>query len=162
MQEEWRPTFIRPERYQVSNLGRVRTVYDDGRTVVKKLSVDRSRGGYLLASLLVKTARPQKTKVVRVHRLVALAFLDGEGSLVRHIDGDPTNNRVDNLRWGTDKENAQDTLRHGRHHYASAETCVNNHPWDEANTYFALGRRHCRRCNADAQARRKARRAGVE
>jgi hypothetical protein len=31
----------------------------------------------------------------------------------RHLDGDPANNRLDNLRWGTPIENAQDRKRHG-------------------------------------------------
>jgi len=33
---------------------------------------------------------------------------------VRHLDGDPLNNRPENLRWGTQRENCQDTVRHGR------------------------------------------------
>jgi hypothetical protein len=32
----------------------------------------------------------------------------------RHLDGNPSNNRPDNLRWGTAKENAADMIRHGR------------------------------------------------
>jgi hypothetical protein len=32
----------------------------------------------------------------------------------RHLDGNPANNRLENLAWGTDKENGQDRIRHGR------------------------------------------------
>jgi hypothetical protein len=53
----------------------------------------------------------------KVHRLVAEAFLPDkpEGKyLVRHLDGNPQNNHVNNLTWGTPKENAIDMIKHGR------------------------------------------------
>lgn len=56
-------------------------------------------------------------KLVRVHRLVALAFLGPApftGAIVRHWDDDPSNNVPDNLRWGTQKENFQDAKRNGQ------------------------------------------------
>jgi hypothetical protein len=51
-----------------------------------------------------------------VHRLVLEAFVGPcpDGYITRHLDGDPSNNRVTNLAWGTSKENAADTKRHGR------------------------------------------------
>ena len=33
--------------------------------------------------------------------------------MVRHLDGDPTNNRVGNLAWGTQADNMADAVRHG-------------------------------------------------
>jgi len=50
-----------------------------------------------------------------VHRLVLEAFVGPcpGGMECRHLDGDPTNNRLDNLRWGTRKENMEDMVRHG-------------------------------------------------
>jgi hypothetical protein len=36
-----------------------------------------------------------------------------EGMVCCHNDGDPTNNRLDNLRWATFRENEHDKLRHG-------------------------------------------------
>jgi len=50
-----------------------------------------------------------------VHRLVLLAFVGPcpAGMEARHLDGDPTNNRLPNLCWGTPKENKQDSQRHG-------------------------------------------------
>lgn len=50
-----------------------------------------------------------------VHRIICAAF-HGEcpdGMEVRHLDGDPLNNRPDNLAWGTRTENAADRVRHG-------------------------------------------------
>ena len=51
-----------------------------------------------------------------VHRLVLRTFV-GEpipGDVARHIDGNPENNRLENLAWGTPAENNRDMVRHGR------------------------------------------------
>lgn len=52
---------------------------------------------------------------VLVHHLVALAFIGPrpKGMVIRHRDGDPSNNRVDNLLYGTQQDNMADALRHG-------------------------------------------------
>ena len=75
---------------QVSNLGRVRT--EDG---IITEGYER-RDGYRVASV--------NGKYPLVHRLVAQAFFPPPPSEkhtdVNHIDGDPANNRADNLEWG--------------------------------------------------------------
>lgn len=69
--------------------------------------------GYRMVRLHVN----RKAILRGIHQLVAEAFLSpplpGQ-TQVRHDDGNPANNRVDNLLWGTSKENAQDAIRHGR------------------------------------------------
>ena len=52
---------------------------------------------------------------IAVHLLVARTFLGepGVGMQARHLDGNPLNNHVDNLQWGTVLENARDRIRHG-------------------------------------------------
>lgn len=88
----------------------------------------------------------------RGHQLVAEAFGLGDGEHVRHLDGNPANNRVDNLVPGTAAENNQDLLRHGRHGMASKTHCPAGHPYDEENTYInARGGRICRACRRAAQ-----------
>jgi hypothetical protein len=51
-----------------------------------------------------------------VHRLVLEAFVCPcpDGKEACHKDGDPSNNRVENLYWGTHEENMADYVRHGR------------------------------------------------
>lgn len=51
-----------------------------------------------------------------LQRLVLEVFIGPcpEGMEARHLDGDIKNNRLDNLKWGTRKQNAKDKVRHGR------------------------------------------------
>lgn len=62
-----------------------------------------------------------KYKTFRVHRLVLEAFVGPcpAGHECRHLDGDPSNNALDNLAWGTPAENKADNRRLGR--YLAAE-----------------------------------------
>ena len=50
-----------------------------------------------------------KQKIHSVHRLAGLAFLanPGEKEIVDHIDGDKTNDHINNLRWATKSQNEQ-------------------------------------------------------
>ena len=52
-----------------------------------------------------------------VHTLVLEAFAGPRprGMVCRHLDGNPANNRPENLRWGTAAENSADSKRHGTH-----------------------------------------------
>jgi hypothetical protein len=51
----------------------------------------------------------------KVHRLVLFAFVGPcpAGMECRHLNGNPQDNRVSNLRWGTHSENSRDAVRHG-------------------------------------------------
>ena len=55
-----------------------------------------------------------------VHRLVAEAFIGKPDSKceIRHLDGDPLNSHLDNLKYGTRSENQRDRLAHGRSNFA--------------------------------------------
>lgn len=50
-----------------------------------------------------------RTKRMDIHRLVALAFIPNpeEKPCVNHLDGNPSNNCINNLEWATEKENAK-------------------------------------------------------
>jgi hypothetical protein len=68
--------------------------------------------GYCTVTLC-KNGRYQR---FMVHRLVMLIFVGPrpKGLVVCHFDGDPANNRLSNLRYGTQKDNEADKERHGR------------------------------------------------
>lgn len=147
--ETWLPVAGYEGSYEVSDLGRIRSIDRRDRQgrmcrgLVLKLRADRD--GYLT----FHTGRPRR--VLRVHRLVLLAFQGPapEGATeVRHVDGDPANNHLANLRWGTSAENKADQVRHGTHRNASKTHCPQGHPYDEANTYVPPGtnNRACRAC----------------
>lgn len=58
-----------------------------------------------------------------IHKLMAEAFIPNPNNLpiVRHWDDNPKNNYLDNLLWGTQKDNAEDCRRNGRAHYVTPE-----------------------------------------
>ena len=87
------------EGYQVSNCGRVRSSYKGGRILKPNIV----RCGYSVVALY----RDKKQHYTTVHRLVALAFIPNPDNKpqVNHIDGDKTNNHVNNLEWVTAAEN---------------------------------------------------------
>lgn len=104
------------------------------------------KDGYVLVNLAPR-------RVFReVHTLVALAFLGPrpEGQQVRHLNGEPGDNRLTNLKYGTVSENQMDRVRHGRHYNASKTHCVNDHEFTPENTFVrkGTGHRDCRSCMA--------------
>jgi hypothetical protein len=80
---------------------------------------------------------------------VALAFLAPQPGtrVVRHLDGDPANNHVSNLAWGTQSENMKDTLQHGTNYWANRTHCPKGHPYEGDNLVIETnGHRRCRTC----------------
>jgi hypothetical protein len=112
MQEQWRTVADFPD-YSVSNLGRVRRdTGGKGATVGRIMTGWTRSGGYLA----VKLHRGGAHKNLRIHRLVAFAFIGPAPTgahEVAHFDGVPANNHVNNLRWATRSENQRDRVRHG-------------------------------------------------
>lgn len=92
-----------------------------------------------------------------VHILICETFYGPRPSTsrheVRHLNGIRTDNRLENLRWGTVSENALDRVRHGTHNMSRKTRCPQKHPYDEANTYMHDGKRHCRICMREARRR---------
>jgi hypothetical protein len=92
-------------RYEVSSLGRVRNL-----TTGRLLSGSPSTKGYININLQGEHG----PRMQSLHRVVLAAFTSECADLqVRHIDGCKTNNHLDNLEWGTAKENARDKERVG-------------------------------------------------
>ncbi len=115
MREQWRAVSSHPA-YAVSDRGRVKRLpgfdrkgsYWRGRM----LKLHRHAvSGYAVVGLSNGTV-----KYAYVHTLVLEAFMGPRpcGMHACHYDGDPSNNRLRNLRWDTPSGNAADTVRHGR------------------------------------------------
>lgn len=118
--EEWRPVHGYLGFYEVSNHGRVRSltrkvtsISGRTRTVVGRVLKPASKPtGHMHVGMSVKN----KLDVQQVHALVLRAFVGPApaGCVCRHLDGDPGNNHLSNLVWGTLSENSMDMIRHGR------------------------------------------------
>ena len=106
-------------KYQASNLGRIRSID-------RPIGIPGKKG---FKNLKGRVLRPGPTKsghlyVVLghgaagspVHQLIALTFIGPrpDGTEVCHNDGDPTNNRADNLRYDTRTNNILDTFKIGK------------------------------------------------
>ncbi len=61
-------------------------------------------------------------RIMKVHRLVLLAFVGDDSLMCCHGDGDKGNNRLSNLRYGTALDNAEDRTKHGQVVGASGES----------------------------------------
>jgi hypothetical protein len=87
--------------YKVSNLGSIKNTKTG-----KMLKVATNNSGYKLVCLSTEN----KKQTGYIHRLVAEAFidtnLDTRTSVVNHIDGNKSNNIIENLEWATYAENA--------------------------------------------------------
>ena len=103
--EYWRtiPSF---PVYSASNYGRIR---NEGTGRIMKTQINTR--GYL--SLTLRRDNQQVPQLV--HRLIAEAFLGGPhpGFDVNHIDGDKTNNCIENLEWCTREENVRHAVKNG-------------------------------------------------
>lgn len=161
--EEWRPVVGYEGSYEVSDQGRVRSV-DRYRPGYGGLKFNRGR---VLKPVMQRDGRPQVTlrggekgASIRVHLLVAEAFLGPrpEGLHVCHFNGDPSDNRLTNLRYDTKSANELDKRRHGTHHNAVKTHCPQDHPYSPENTWVKDGKRFCKACAAESQRRRRARR----
>jgi hypothetical protein len=103
-------------------------------------------------------------RLVYVHRLVLETWRGPcpPGREARHLDGDASNNRLTNLRWGTHAENTWDVIRHGHHPGLNATQCRWGHDFTPQNTYRGSdGKRRCRACQRvrDASRARNSKRA---
>lgn len=87
------------------------TVWSTARNRVSQKKVVIGAYGYELAML----SRDNRSYAKPVHRLVLETFVGDcpEGMECRHLDGCRTNNKLENLCWGTRKQNASDRVRHG-------------------------------------------------
>jgi len=122
MEEIWKDILGYEGKYQVSNMGRVkslsREIHSNNQngefTWISKeriLQPGKHDEGYHLSVVL---HNPKRTQMV--HQLVMLAFVGPppEGMCVLHTNGDATDNRLESLRYDTQSENIYDVYRQGK------------------------------------------------
>ena len=143
--------------YEVSDLGRVRSLdrmiklHHGGeyrrKGRIRKLVANND--GYLNVAL----SKEGEQRLYKVHRLVLEAFVGQpkEEQEACHNNGDRSDNRLSNLRWGTKKENMADIKKHGRNYWLNRTRCKHGHEYTPENTYMhPNGARICRTCNRKA------------
>lgn len=163
--EQWRAVIGWEGLYEVSSLGRVRSLdrmlphrhaghlYRKPGRVLK--TYKGPPHGYHAVSLSCMRDGVQVRKVRRVHTLVLEAFVGPRqpGYVACHGVSGIDDNSVSNLRWGTQSENIQDVIRDGNNFELNKTHCKNGHPFDKENTYFnpaKQGSRSCRTCVREA------------
>lgn len=114
MREEWKDIKGFEGLYQISNLGRVKSLY---KNIIRK--PQKQPNGYLFLTL----HKDGKIYNLNIHRTVAFHFLEiKEGKEINHKDGNKENNVVDldnlygdstNLEWITKSENQKHAVKTG-------------------------------------------------
>jgi hypothetical protein len=140
--EQWLGVVGFDDLYEVSNFGRVRSVRRPG-----------SAGGLIAPAahpsghLYIGLHRGKRTSV-QVHRLVLEAFVGAcpQGMEALHANGDPADNRLENLRWGTRSENQRDRIRHGCSWQVNKTHCPRGHELVAPNLVPSSSGRNCLAC----------------
>ena len=160
---EWRPVVGWEGRYEVSDVGQVRsvarvvTVAATGRSWLQPsrvlLPYRTSSVGYPTLRLKAEGRKSSK----RVHVMVLEAFVGPrpKGMVGCHVDGDPDNNTPSNLRWDTQSANQLHSIAHGTHHNTVKTHCKRGHEFSPENTYLnpTSHGRQCRACMREARAK---------
>lgn len=155
-QEQWRPIPGYEGYYEVSDHGRVRSLdrtieRSNGQEVRRKGRVLRP-GTYVSGHKHVNLHAPERKRKWRVHHLVLLAFVGPmpEGMEVCHNNGNPADNRLENLRYDTHSSNLLDRNDHGTCIYRQRTHCPRGHKLEMPNlvrvAWEKRGHRTCLAC----------------
>jgi hypothetical protein len=158
--EQWRPIPGWEGHYEVSDQGRVRSLtrtvqYKDGRTrtfpgKILKLSADKD--GYLMLVAKAGGVNARPAQGIKIHRAVLEVFV-GEcpkGAVAMHLNNNVTDNRAENLRWGTQQSNMGQMVSEGRHYLQKRTRCPRGHALEGPNlqpSALRIGKRTCLACD---------------
>lgn len=167
--ERWRPVVGFEGSYEVSDYGRVRSLprrASNGRRLGARILKSQATSYGYLCVFLYRDNGPEFRKV---HTLVLEAFVGPApaGQICRHLDGNPANPSLMNLKWGTHSENNLDQVAHGTHPWASKTHCAHGHPLTGDNvrariTKSGWNSRTCIACERDRVVRRRAEREALK
>lgn len=109
--EEWKDIQGYEGLYQISNLGKVRSLKFHRQNIIRELQPFRNLKGYLRVEL----HKNNKNKIHMVHILVAQHFIPNPENKkqVNHINAIKTDNKVENLEWCTPSENIKHSWENG-------------------------------------------------
>ena len=138
--------------YEVSSLGRVRSL---DRVITDRLGRTHTRKGKIRklqvkvdGHIAVDLKKNNFRKTYQVHRLMAKSFLPNPHGLplVRPLNDEPGDNRIENLAWGDKSDNGNDAVRNGKHFWANRTSCSQGHPYQGDSFYDSGRQRVCRVC----------------
>lgn len=121
--EEWRDVVGYEGLYKVSNLGRVKSLkrqsaifYQKGTPCTYTVKEKICRQSIVMGYLVVHLSKNNIKEQCKVHRLVAIAYIENKHNLpqVNHLDENKLNNMLDNLEWCTSKQNNNHGTRNKR------------------------------------------------
>jgi len=115
IEEIWKPIINYENLYEISNYGRIKRIANGSNsTFIGKILKPQKISKY--GHLGIRLYKDNNNKLFPIHRLVLETFIGPSpiGMQCRHLDGNPQNNKLDNLKWGTCKENSEDRIAHGK------------------------------------------------
>ena len=125
--EVWRNIKNYENIYQISNLGRVksleRTIFRNGNTCVLRERILKPASNVVSGHLSVSLHKDNFAKTHSVHVLVITTFVGSPktGQECRHLNGKPDDCRLFNLKWGTRAQNVRDAMSHGTNYKPQGE-----------------------------------------
>jgi hypothetical protein len=145
--------------YQISTYGEVKSI---GIKINSKFKEDREGNGRIMNPHIysdgyyrIRLSKNKKRKTFKVHVLVAMAFLghvpSGYGTVVDHIDNNPLNNHVDNLRVTSSRINAINRKNRGASQYPGVSWSSEKGKWK--STIYINGKQiHLKYCMTEVEA----------